>query len=94
MLIFVKLQGCFSILSGFTIAAFLRIDVSNIPPEAYPFIVLVVGLENMSESACFFVVVSNLLLGFDSLMKWRKRLSESNQCLGLLLRSEPWAIYH
>jgi len=50
ILMILILQGCFSILSGLTLAAFLHIDVSNIPPESYRFIVLV-GIENMSESA-------------------------------------------
>jgi len=45
------MQECFSILSGFTLAKCLNIDVSSIPPAVYPFVVLVVGLENMLESA-------------------------------------------
>lgn len=78
------LQGCFSIFSAFTLAAVLRIDLSNVPLEAYPFIVLIVGLENMSESAWFLSVLrSNLLVGFDSPTKWRKYLLKANQCPGL-----------
>jgi hypothetical protein len=89
------LQECLSILSGFTLAKFLSIDVSSIPPAAYPFIVLAVGLENMLELASFSLTTrSNLLQGFDSLMKWKKRLFKTNQCPGWLQRSEPSAISH
>ncbi|KAI9839984.1 MAG: hypothetical protein M1819_000176 [Sarea resinae] len=36
-----------SILASFTICAFLNIDLSEIPREAYPFVVFAIGLENM-----------------------------------------------
>jgi hypothetical protein len=92
---FSTLQECFSIFSSFTLARFLRIDVSNVPPEAYPFIVLVVGLENMSESASSLLeAMSNLLKGFGSSRKWKKRRLKTNQSPGWLQRSEPSAISH
>jgi hypothetical protein len=59
---FHKLKECVSILSGFTLATFLHIDVWKIPPEAYPFIVLVVGLENMlGSSLSLLPTMSNML---------------------------------
>lgn len=92
---FPTMQECFSILSGFTLAKVLHIDVSNIPLEAYPFVVLVVGLENMLESVSSLLVTrSNLLKGFDSLTKLGKRLFKTNQYPGWLRRSEPSVIYH
>jgi WD40 repeat protein len=36
-----------SIVASFTICGFLRIDLAHIPQEAYPFVVFVIGLENM-----------------------------------------------
>lgn len=50
---YISLKGFLSILTALTLAAFLRIDISNIPLEAYPVIVLVIGQENMlgSDSA-------------------------------------------
>lgn len=39
-------QIALSIMSSFTICAILKIDLSKIPREAYPFVVLTVGLEN------------------------------------------------
>jgi hypothetical protein len=36
-----------SIVASFTICGFLKIDLARIPQEAYPFVVLVIGLENM-----------------------------------------------
>lgn len=36
-----------SILSSFTICAIFKIDLSSIPREAYPLVVLIIGLENM-----------------------------------------------
>lgn len=40
-------QIAISIMASFTICAILKIDLSKIPREAYPFVVLTVGLENM-----------------------------------------------
>jgi hypothetical protein len=40
-------QIALSIMSSFTICAIFKIDVSKIPREAYPLVVLTVGLENM-----------------------------------------------
>ncbi|KAL7276345.1 hypothetical protein RUND412_000648 [Rhizina undulata] len=36
-----------SIISSFTILAFLKVPVSHIPREVFPFVVIVIGLENM-----------------------------------------------
>lgn len=36
-----------SILASFTICGILKINLARIPREAYPFVVLVIGLENM-----------------------------------------------
>ena len=41
------LQGCFSICCSFVVATYFRLDISTIPLEAYPFIVLVGALDNM-----------------------------------------------
>lgn len=41
------LQGCFSICCSFAVAMYFRLNISNIPLEAYPFIVLVGALDNM-----------------------------------------------
>lgn len=40
-------QMTFSILASFTICGMLKINLSQIPQNAYPFIVLVLGIENM-----------------------------------------------
>ncbi|EOD48322.1 putative srebp cleavage activating protein [Neofusicoccum parvum UCRNP2] len=40
-------QMFISICSSFTICGILRINLANVPGEAYPFVVLVIGLENM-----------------------------------------------
>lgn len=40
-------QMTFSILASFTICGILRINLSMIPQNAYPFVVLVLGVENM-----------------------------------------------
>jgi hypothetical protein len=40
-------QIAFSVMSSFTICAVLKIDLSKIPREAYPLVVLTVGLENI-----------------------------------------------
>lgn len=36
-----------SILASFTICGILRINLAQVPQNAYPFVVLVIGLENM-----------------------------------------------
>jgi hypothetical protein len=43
----VVVQIALSIMSSFTICAILKIDLSKIPREAYPLVVLTVGLENI-----------------------------------------------
>jgi hypothetical protein len=40
-------QIAISVMASFTICAVLKIDLSKIPREAYPLVVLTVGLENM-----------------------------------------------
>ncbi|KAK0266014.1 hypothetical protein LTR35_016929, partial [Friedmanniomyces endolithicus] len=40
-------QMTFSVLASFTICGILKINLSMIPQNAYPFVVLVIGLENM-----------------------------------------------
>jgi hypothetical protein len=42
-------QIAISIMSSFTICAIFKIDLSKIPREAYPLVVLTVGLENISR---------------------------------------------
>lgn len=37
-----------SVLASFTICGLLKINLAQIPQEAYPFVVLTIGLENMS----------------------------------------------
>jgi hypothetical protein len=37
-----------SIIASFSICGVLQIDLARIPDAAYPFVVLVIGLENMS----------------------------------------------
>jgi hypothetical protein len=41
------LQVCFSICCSVRVATYFRLDISNIPVEAYPFITLVGALDNM-----------------------------------------------
>ncbi|KAE9374637.1 hypothetical protein N431DRAFT_336840 [Stipitochalara longipes BDJ] len=47
LILAVMSQIAVSIMSSFTICAVLKIDLSKIPREAYPFVVLTVGLENI-----------------------------------------------
>ncbi|KFZ08945.1 hypothetical protein V502_09049 [Pseudogymnoascus sp. VKM F-4520 (FW-2644)] len=47
LLIPIALQGCFSICCSFAVATYFRLDISTIPLEAYPFIVLVGALDNI-----------------------------------------------
>jgi hypothetical protein len=42
-----SVQITISIVASFTFCGFLRIDLAHIPQEAYPFVVFVIGLENM-----------------------------------------------
>lgn len=47
LILAVSTQIGISILSSFTICAVFKIDLSSIPREAYPLVVLAIGLENM-----------------------------------------------
>lgn len=47
LILTVVAQAVISIMGSFTICAVLKIDLSGIPREVYPFIVVAVGLENM-----------------------------------------------
>ncbi|KAE8443978.1 hypothetical protein EG329_001202 [Mollisiaceae sp. DMI_Dod_QoI] len=47
LFIAIALQGLLSVISGMTVAAWLHIDISKIPLAACPFIIFIVGLENM-----------------------------------------------
>ncbi|RPA95328.1 hypothetical protein L873DRAFT_1829877 [Choiromyces venosus 120613-1] len=40
-------QMAFSVLSSFTILAFFKVPVSHVPREVFPFVVIVIGSENM-----------------------------------------------
>ena len=45
--IFGTIQLGASVMSSFTILAFLNLPVAHIPREVFPFVVMVVGVENM-----------------------------------------------
>lgn len=47
LMLTVVAQTVISIMGSFTICAILKIDLSRIPREVYPFVVVAVGLENM-----------------------------------------------
>ena len=47
LIVAISSQVALSLTSSFTVCAILRIDLSKIPREAYPLIILVVGLENI-----------------------------------------------
>ncbi|OBT83542.1 hypothetical protein VE02_07793 [Pseudogymnoascus sp. 03VT05] len=47
LMLAVVAQTVISIMGSFTICAILKIDLSRIPREVYPFVVVAVGLENM-----------------------------------------------
>lgn len=47
LIVTVLTQIGFSIMSSFTILAFLKVPVSHVPREFFPFVVIVIGLENM-----------------------------------------------
>ncbi|KAK0252344.1 hypothetical protein LTS09_012462 [Friedmanniomyces endolithicus] len=63
-------QMTFSVLASFTICGILKINLSMIPQNAYPFVVLVIGLENMFR-------LINAVLAYPATMATDQRIANA-----------------
>ncbi|TKA80443.1 hypothetical protein B0A55_03380 [Friedmanniomyces simplex] len=63
-------QMTFSVLASFTICGILKINLSMIPQNAYPFVVLVIGLENMFR-------IINAVLAYPATMATDQRIANA-----------------